>query len=318
MAMSRVCVVAGTGADVDRRVAEAWARVEAGLSRVLPASLRQFPAPAAVQAIDAVEAALAMPLPPDFRASLRIHNGTDPGPTMPPPDPSPVPLERLYDTDLIIERTRMWRDSHDPKPSWDDPQVWAYLVDRRMLRLNGPVRPIIGSPGAVVVGDTNGDVQWLLDWDPAPGGTPGQVVRVDVECSSWDVLAPSWTQLLVRYAEDLELFAADPDNSTLEIDDDLGPACEWGGSRPSESPGGRPAWLMDVQARDPYPYHRAENEASAMRWRDERNERCTLAGEHEPHVFPSMDRHNPCGGGQATVDKDADRRRWDHHPYQAG
>jgi cell wall assembly regulator SMI1 len=310
-AMSRVCVVTDTEADVDKRVAEAWARVEAGLGRVLTASLGQLNAPAAVQAIDAAEAALAVPLPQDFRASLRIHNGTGPGPTLPSPDPSPVPLECLYDTNLIIERTRMWRDSYQPEPNWDDPQVWAYMVDRNMLWLNGPVRPIIGSPGTVVVGDMNGDVQWLLDFDPAPGGTPGQVVRVDVECSSWDVLAPSWTQLLVRYAEDLELFAADPDNSTLEIDD-LGPACEWGASTPSDSLGVRPAWLLDVQARDPYPYHRAESEAYAMRWRNERNERCTLDGEHKPHVFRSTGRHNPCGGGQASVDKDADRRRWDH------
>jgi hypothetical protein len=118
-------------------------------------------------------------------------------------------------------------------------------------------------------------------------------------------------QLLVRYAEDLELFAADPDSSALEIDD-LGPACEWGGGTPSESPGARPAWLLDVQARDPYPYHRAECEAHAMQWRTERNEQCTLDGEHEPHVFRSMDRHNPCGGGLASVDKDTDRRRWDH------
>ena len=44
--MSRVCVVTDTGADVDKRVAEAWARVEAGLSRVLAASLRQLNAPA--------------------------------------------------------------------------------------------------------------------------------------------------------------------------------------------------------------------------------------------------------------------------------
>src|SRR6266542_4229856 len=93
VAMSRVCVVTDTGADVDKRVAEAWARVEAGLSRVLTASLRQLNAPAAVQAIDAVEAALAVPLPQDFRASLRIHNGTDLGPTLPSPDPSPVPLK---------------------------------------------------------------------------------------------------------------------------------------------------------------------------------------------------------------------------------
>lgn len=141
------------------------------------------------------------------------------------PDPSPVPLECLYDTSLIIERTRGWRDGYDPEPNWDDPQVWAYRVDREMIWLNGPVRPIVGSPGTAVVGDTNGDVLWLLDFDLAPRGTPGQVVRVDVECASWDVLAPPWTQLLVRYAEDLELFAADPDSSALEINE-LGPACE--------------------------------------------------------------------------------------------
>ncbi|MBM0206801.1 hypothetical protein JNW90_30175 [Micromonospora sp. STR1s_5] len=58
-----------TGADVDKRVAEAWARIEAGLSRVLPASRRQLNAAAAVQAIDAVEADLAVQLPQDFRAT---------------------------------------------------------------------------------------------------------------------------------------------------------------------------------------------------------------------------------------------------------
>ncbi|WP_074310167.1 SMI1/KNR4 family protein [Micromonospora cremea] len=243
-----------TGADVDKRVTEAWARIEAGLSRVLPASLRQLNAPAAVQAIDAVEAALALPLPQNFRASLRTHNGTkrgydDSGQLQ----PSPVPLEYLYDTNEIIEMTRMWRNNYHPEPDWDDPQVWAHLVDEEMLWLNGPVRPIIGSPGAVVVGDMNGDVQWLLDFDPAPGGTPGQVVRVDVECVSWDVLAPSWTQLLVRYADDLDLFAADPDSSPLVITHPgAGPACEWG-STPSDSWGVRPAWLQDVQARSPYP-----------------------------------------------------------------
>ncbi|GAA1883981.1 SMI1/KNR4 family protein [Actinomadura bangladeshensis] len=240
-----------TGGDVDRPVAEAWARIEAGLGRVLPASLRQLNARATVQEIDAVEAALALRLPQDFRASLRIHNGTDPGPALPPPEPSPVPLTCLCDTSGIIEATRMWRDNHHPEPDWDDPRAWAYAVDTKTLSLNGPVRPIIGSPGALVVGDMNGDVQWLLDFDPAPGGTPGQVVRVDVECTSWDVLAPSWTQLLIRYAEELELYAADPGNSTLRIGG-LGPDCEWGGT-PADSWGTRPAWLRDVRPRSPDP-----------------------------------------------------------------
>ncbi|GAA0947662.1 SMI1/KNR4 family protein [Virgisporangium aurantiacum] len=241
------------GADIDERVADAWARVEAALGRVLPDSLRQLNAPAAVEEIDAVEAVLAMPLPRDLRASLRIHNGTKwifsaDGQRR----PSPVPLNQLYDTDGIVEATRMWRDNYHPEPHWDDPRVWAYLVDGgNHLFLTGSVRPIVGSPGAVIVGDMNGDVTWFLDGDPAPGGTPGQVVRVDVECATWDVLAPSWTELLVRYAEDLELFAADPHSSTLTIDD-LGPACEWGGSTPSDPPAVRPAWLLNVDARDPY------------------------------------------------------------------
>lgn len=85
-------------------VARAWAQVEAGLNRVLPASLRRLAAPAGEQEIDAVEAALGVVLPPDFRASLGIHNG-------------------------------------------------------------------------------------FPDLAPAPGGTPGQAVRVDVECGLWDVLA---------------------------------------------------------------------------------------------------------------------------------
>jgi cell wall assembly regulator SMI1 len=142
--------------------------------------------------------------------------------------PSPVPPDYLYDTDQIVEETRLWRDNHAADRVFDDPRVWAYQVDRANIGLNRPVRPIVGSAGAVLVGDMNGDVHWFLDLDPAPGGTPGQVVRVDVECSSWDVLAPSWTQLLVRYAEDLHLYATNPDSATLVIDQDLGPECEWG------------------------------------------------------------------------------------------
>lgn len=303
--------VTGAGVDVDQQAAAAWARVEAALGRVLADSLEQLNPPATAEATAALQTASAVPLPADFLASLRVHNGTHTGLASPSSARSPVPLEYLYDTGRIIEHTRMWHDGYGPQPNWDDPQVWAYLVDHGGLRLNGPVRPVVGSPDTVVVGDMNGDVLWLLDLAPAPGGTPGQVVRVDVECAAWDVLAPSWTQLLLRYAEDLERFAADPATSTLDIDE-LGPACEWVGGRPPAPAGARTAWLRDVQSRDPYPHHRADCEATTMRWRNERNDRCPLDGEHEPHVFSWMDRHHPCGGGRIGVDKDADRQRWDH------
>ncbi|MFI6262751.1 SMI1/KNR4 family protein [Micromonospora sp. NPDC051006] len=235
---------AGTHADED--VADAWARIEASLGRVLPASLGQLGAPAEAQAIDAVETALAVVLPPDVRASLRVHGGTKWG------WPSPVPLDYLYDTDEIVEATRMWRTTFDPDPVFDDPRVWAYLVDRNMIQVSGPVRPTLNGADRVFVGTMNGDVHWFLDLDPPPGGTPGQVVRVDPEGTTWHVLAPSWRQLLVRYAEDLELFATAPDDSGLEIDQEAGPACEWGAT--ADSPGIRPAWLRDVEPLNPYPW----------------------------------------------------------------
>lgn len=59
------------------------------------------------------------------------------------------------------------------------------------------------------------------------------------------------------------------------------------------------------------PYQRAKNEAHAMQMRDQRNARCLLGGEHDPHVFRSAGRDNPCGGGQISVDKDGDRGTWD-------
>lgn len=130
-AMCRLPVMVDTGAG--ERVADAWSRIEDGLSRVLPASLRQLAAPAETSAIDGVETALAVVLPQDFRASLRIHNGTKRiwG------QPSPVPLECLYDADQIVEATRMWRDDHAVHPVFDDPQVWAYLIDQADQELSG-------------------------------------------------------------------------------------------------------------------------------------------------------------------------------------
>jgi cell wall assembly regulator SMI1 len=160
-----------------------------------------------------------------------------------------VPLDRLYDTVGIVEATRMWRDNDSSDPDVDNPEAWAYLVDTSELSLTGPVRPIVGAPGCVLVGDMNGDVHWYLDFDPAPGGTPGQVVRVDIECGQWDVLAPSWSDLLLRYAEDLESCAADPHGSPLDVDPEAGPACEWGLAPGSVAV--RPDWLRGVQSRDP-------------------------------------------------------------------
>ncbi|GAA1659804.1 hypothetical protein GCM10009830_00960 [Glycomyces endophyticus] len=226
---------------VDVRVARAWDRVETALARVLPDSVRLLAPPAEPERIVAVESTLGLRLPPDFRASLLRHDGSLPG------TPGPVPLEYLFDTGEIIELTQAWDSDEDP--DLDDPAVIARLIDKGVLHVDGPVRPGSSLSDRVVVGTINGDVNWFLDLEPPQGGTSDQVVRVDMECGQWDVLAPSWTDLLHRYAGDLERFADDPGSSSIRIGDGLGPDSLWGTS--PEYRTSRPEWLRGVEARDP-------------------------------------------------------------------
>ncbi|MEU8241190.1 SMI1/KNR4 family protein [Actinoplanes missouriensis] len=219
------------------QVRAAWERIETGLLRVLPESVSRLEEPADDAAIDIVQAELGLALPADFRASLLIHNGTSWG------MPQPLPMDQLYSAEEIVEATQMWRDNADDDSDFHDPGKLAYYIDHGMLRVDGPVHRLMGGEGRIVVATMNGDVWWLLDLDPAPGGTPGQVIRVDIECAEWDVLAPSWTELLLRYARDLERFP----ESELSIEPDLGPACEWG-----QGGSERPAWLAGVSPVDPY------------------------------------------------------------------
>ncbi|MGI5184440.1 SMI1/KNR4 family protein [Dactylosporangium sp. CA-152071] len=227
---------------VDDEIVAAWRRIEAALGRVLPAALELLPGPADGAAVEAVEAALRVALPEDFKASLLVHNGTTWG------MPSPMPLYQLYGTDDLVGQTREWWDCADPDPELDEPGAWAYHIDEGSLHLSGAVRPVVGGERTVLVGDLNGDVLWYLDLDPAPGGTVGQVVRVDVECAMWDVLAPSWRQLLLDYAAELERTAAG-EPTTLDIDARTGPTCDWGVT--DRRNGHRPAWLQGVAAREP-------------------------------------------------------------------
>jgi hypothetical protein len=63
----------------------------------------------------------------------------------------------------------------------------------------------------VPIGSFNGDVFRYVDMDPAPGGTVGQVIEVDPEAVSWRVLAPSFGDLLARFADALEAGAVEWD-----------------------------------------------------------------------------------------------------------
>ncbi len=80
----------------------------------------------------------------------------------------------------------------------------AGLVADQIIHIDGPVRPLSYHPDWVPILDMNGDVFWMLDFAPPDGGTPGQVIRIDIESLDWQVVAPSFAAFLEAYVEALE------------------------------------------------------------------------------------------------------------------
>jgi len=68
----------------------------------------------------------------------------------------------------------------------------------------GPLRPMSFNERWLPIMDMNGDVTWYLDFDPAPGGVIGQVIRVDSESAEWIVCAESYEQFVTAYLQDLQ------------------------------------------------------------------------------------------------------------------
>ena len=62
--------------------------------------------------------------------------------------------------------------------------------DDDMVMTEGPVRPRVASPGWIPIAGVN-DIEACLDYDPAPGGVPGQVIFVDLENNSVRVVYES-------------------------------------------------------------------------------------------------------------------------------
>lgn len=72
-----------------------------------------------------------------------------------------------------------------------------------MNRPIGPVKPAFSSSLKVPLAQFNGDILWLLDLDPAAGGSVGQVVEEDAEGMALGVIAPSLEDLMKLYLRDL-------------------------------------------------------------------------------------------------------------------
>ena len=167
-------------------IATVWAAIESWCEASSPGLLAALNGPASRADIDALVAS-GLPVPPEFVESLARHDG----------EADDVESGLFAGSGLLLSAARipdvrdMLRDAVADLP--DD--VGGLAI--------GPVRTVAYDERWLPIAERNGDVIWFLDFDPAPGGTAGQVIRVDLECGEWVVCAPSFESYLAAYLDEL-------------------------------------------------------------------------------------------------------------------
>lgn len=171
---------AAPAVDHGARIAALWARLEAWVATAGAPPLGLDP-PASEKAIKAAEKELALAFPPDFRASLRLHDGQAGGGPSFPWMPGCTPLLPL--DAIVAARTKLSRQA---KPK-------AETVDA-----NGRIKGGVARPGRIpIAGNT------FLDLDPGPAGVAGQLITL-VTDRDLVVIDSSFAAALERWVAVLE------------------------------------------------------------------------------------------------------------------
>ncbi len=184
-----------------QKIRDAWKRYEAWGKRYpeIDEEIELGP-PGEKAEIEQLELKLGIPLPDSFKESLLLHNGMS---------RLVSPYWVFMDTDNIESIYAMWEFWNNEAVCYghvdnDDLQAWAAEVLEQQTSIKGPVKPLLGNKKWIPFASDNGDIHLFLDFDPAEGGVPGQVIEVTPESSCWRVLADSYLQFLENYVQALE------------------------------------------------------------------------------------------------------------------
>jgi len=80
---------------------------------------------------------------------------------------------------------------------------WKEMATDKRIYISGPVKPHESHTNWLPISNQNGDILRYLDFDPAEGGTSGQVIEVDLVEGRWEVLAPSFDAFLSKFHDEL-------------------------------------------------------------------------------------------------------------------
>jgi cell wall assembly regulator SMI1 len=166
------------------RIAETWKRIETRLRASGPAF--SLPVGATEDLIAACERRLGLELPPDYRASVAIHDGTE---------------RYLFDScelgslESVIELWHVFAElTSEPGP----------IPASEWMRVTGPIRAQFWNPRWVPIGRTTSADTILMDLDPPAGGLAGQVIHLTHEMSELHFVAPSFQAWIETFADDLD------------------------------------------------------------------------------------------------------------------
>lgn len=149
-----------------------------------------FPPPATPDEIAAAEAVLGMPLPEELRALYARHaymmHAWE--------NVSITSVQFIAKSCQSLEdvASDMAAEAEEEEPN-AEPFVTA----------NGPVAELIYAPSRIPFG-SDGNMDLLIDLDPPAGGTLGQIIRLDIEFGTIEVVANSLTEF---FAQGLEAFS---------------------------------------------------------------------------------------------------------------
>jgi cell wall assembly regulator SMI1 len=177
-----------------RDMADLWRRLEAQAAKT-PLGLRMNP-PATERAIRAAERTIGLEFPVDFRASLRVHDGQEPGdgsgedvfPWL-PAQAGLASLDRIVEEWKREKETFIEHHANEPPEEIAGGELFHYLWHPKRI-------PIAGNP-------------WFdqdntyIDFIPGPKGVAGQLAIFGKGCFG-DVQAPSFGAALELYVNALE------------------------------------------------------------------------------------------------------------------
>ena len=164
-----------------------WKRIEAWLAANAPPVLASLQAGASAEEIGQLERVLGVTLPDDVKASYRIHDGQGEGSAGLTEEGDLLPLAQI---------ARAWS-------SWQQLAV-AGSFDMAESQPSGPIKTQWWNLRWIPFTHDGSGNHLCLDLDPAPGGTPGQVITMWHDDARRKIVAASFSLWLAHFADQLE------------------------------------------------------------------------------------------------------------------